>query len=170
MTNNLICKNIYLKNAYRFSYLYMMKKDETSNNKDEGRPKNAGVQNHEKIDIKAWWNGLNEGWKTTIKNAANLESDPRSDNDFEMIMNLEYLELYFDYEQSQYITDLYPVRALKNLKDLNVSSILISDLSPLSTMANLETLELSNTQVYDLTPIQHLSTTLQIMIHFRNKD
>ena len=62
------------------------------------------------------------------------------------------------------VSDLEPLKELKQLTTLSLSNTQVSDLSPITELEQLTTLSLSNTQVSDLSPIKELKqlTTLYL--------
>jgi Leucine-rich repeat (LRR) protein len=52
------------------------------------------------------------------------------------------------------VTDLTPLKGLRNLRWLNLQETGVTDLTPLKGMSNLYNLDISNTKVTDLTPLK----------------
>ena len=60
------------------------------------------------------------------------------------------------------ISDLSPLKDLKNLKTLYVVHTQVSDLSPLKDLQNLQELSISETQVSDLSPLKDLQNLQEL--------
>lgn len=62
------------------------------------------------------------------------------------------------------VSDLTPLKNLKNLQFLNLTNIQISDLASLKNLINLKHLDLTNTQVADLTQIENLTNLKHLIL------
>jgi internalin A len=62
------------------------------------------------------------------------------------------------------ITDLSPLKGLKQLEGLRISMNPVSDISPLSGMLQMDRLDLGRTQVRDLTPLKKMSKLTELML------
>jgi len=60
-----------------------------------------------------------------------------------------------DMQGNLYITDLYPVDQMTELRSLNISNTLITDLFPARNLTRLESLNISGTGIDDLGPIRY---------------
>jgi serine/threonine protein kinase len=115
------------------------------------------------VQLREWWNQLDDDWKEVFKEAIKIKSDP-SDDELVKIVNLQ--ELNCSYNK---ISDFKPLRALTNLQTLDCSSnFLIRDLEPLRALTNLQTLNCSYNKISDLEPLRAL-TNLQTLNCEHNK-
>jgi Leucine-rich repeat (LRR) protein len=63
-----------------------------------------------------------------------------------------------------YITDLYPVDQMTDLRSLNISNTLIADLFPARNLTRLVSLNISGTEITDLGPIQYNSKIKELYL------
>jgi Leucine-rich repeat (LRR) protein len=61
-----------------------------------------------------------------------------------------------------FITDLYPLNQMSDLRSLDISNTLVSDLFPVRYLTKLVTMNLSNTDVADLGPLQYNTKVREI--------
>ncbi|XP_064651598.1 uncharacterized protein LOC135502578 [Lineus longissimus] len=74
------------------------------------------------------------------------------------LVNLTFLNL----AKNKYVTDLYPLESLTNLRYLDISINFIRDLAPLSQMENLAELNVSNNMINDTSALQNLTKLLKL--------
>jgi len=77
------------------------------------------------VQIKEWWNQLDDDWKNVFKKAINIESEP-SDDELVKTVNLQTLDFSRDWGNRGNIASLEPLRALTNLQRLDCSKNKIS--------------------------------------------
>jgi serine/threonine protein kinase len=116
-----------------------------------------------KIDKKRqWWNQLDDNWKWVFifNKAININIEP-SDSDLDRMVNLPELDFSVKtWKNKGKITNLEPLRALTNLRELNCGYNQIRDLEPLRALTNLQEFHCSGNQISALEPLRAL-TNLQ---------
>lgn len=131
---------------------------------------------NEKEDLRNWWNGLPQVWKSQLGNGLKLEgtlpmSEIENFNDSmaivkgqkKAIMGSEFYRFLDQIVNSstlnisgkKEITDLTVINRLSSLKSINISGTGVSDLMPLRNMNKLEILDISNTSVTSLEPLRY---------------
>ncbi|UXP31513.1 leucine-rich repeat domain-containing protein [Reichenbachiella agarivorans] len=100
-------------------------------------------------ELKNWWASLSYGWINIFKSY--VPFDVISDPVLFKISSLDSLSL----SGNQFILDIEPLSALRDLKVLDISQSKITDLSPLRYARNLQKLKASNTQIKDINTLEY---------------
>lgn len=100
-------------------------------------------------ELRLWWESLSYEWITIMNQ--HVIFDSVTNNALKRMAAIDSLDL----SGNQFIQDLEPLSALRDLKALNISDTKISDLSPLRYARSLKRLNASNTQVDDITVFQY---------------
>ncbi len=100
-------------------------------------------------ELQLWWETLSYAWITQFKKYVPFDS----------ISNPTLLEIAsidsLDLSGNQFILDLEPLTALRELKSLNISHTKIVEISPLRYAKNLRKLKASGTPIEDITALQY---------------
>ena len=110
---------------------------------------------YQTVRIRDWWNGLSEPWKAVFNSIEPMGNTP-SPEQLHRVASLRTLDL----TESRNITDLFPLRMLARLENLNISRLPVY-LMALSLNSRLLEFNCSDTPVTDL---------LQIASHRRIKN
>ena len=131
---------------------------------------------NERDDMRQWWNGLSQGWKSILAKDMKLEGTLPMDqiesfNDSvamvggqkKSIMGSEFYKFLdqivhvnsVDLSGNQTISNLEPLSKLSDLTDVNLSGTPVNDLMPLRNLNNLEILNISNTNIDSLQPLRY---------------
>ena len=100
-------------------------------------------------ELQLWWESLSYEWITIMNQQIVFESV--NGDALKRMAAIDTLIL----SGNQFILDLEPLSALRDLKVLDISHTKISDLSPLRYARNLKSLNASNTAVDDVTVFQY---------------
>jgi Leucine-rich repeat (LRR) protein len=103
------------------------------------------------IDQKRWWNSLDDEWKNIFMKAIGDNEIYDLPSQVERILNWTKLDC-----NSSHITDLEPLKNLKNLNELDISDTQVRNLKPLKNLKNLNELDISDTRVRNLKPLKNL--------------
>lgn len=98
--------------------------------------------------IRDWWNGLTDPWKAVFNSIEPMGNAP-SPEQLHRVASLKILDL----TESRNITDLFPLRMLARLENLNISRLPVADLMALSLNSRLLEFNCSDTPVTDLSQI-----------------
>lgn len=94
------------------------------------------------VELKAWWNALDSGWKSYFKSRFQLSASDTVDmQHLYQFVAVDSLNLAGNHQ----INQLAPLSELRDLKYLDISNTAIVDLSPISNITFLERLNLANT-------------------------
>jgi len=108
------------------------------------------INTEDAVDYKAWWLGLDEGWKEILKNSdENIESA----EDAHKVKKIT--SIYIDEKSA--VTSLEPLQYMPKLEELNCNSQGITDISPLQHIKKLSRLELTGKQIKDFSPLKDLT-------------
>lgn len=123
-------------------------------------------------ELKAWWEGLSDAWRTVLQQQFEINEDPSSDDLHAMtaspklviegadINMIEPLLAFFNVDelriQNVPLSDITPLSELTTLRHLSIIQAPISVLDPLITLQYLAYLNISNTGVEDLRPLRCL--------------
>jgi hypothetical protein len=103
-------------------------------------------------DERNWWEKTKEKWfGERVRDVFLWEIKVSDLSPLKELKNLE--KLYLSYTK---VVDLSPLSELKNLEQLFLGDTQVSDLSPLAELKKLEMLFLGNTQLTDLSPLVEL--------------
>lgn len=102
-----------------------------------------------------WWKDLPSDWKRVFARALKKRKALKI-SDLKDIMALTDIDLSSTKGRKSRITDLTPLKMLKNLRHLDCSNSPIRDLSALSEMQSLEILDCRGTYVRDLSALKNL--------------
>lgn len=102
-------------------------------------------------ELQLWWESLSFGWINIL--SAYVPHDSISNGVLKKMASIDSLNL----SGNQFVLDLEPLSALKDLKQLDISDTKISDLSPLRYARNLKKINASNTQISDISSLQYFS-------------
>ncbi|MEP2026372.1 MAG: leucine-rich repeat domain-containing protein [Reichenbachiella sp.] len=100
-------------------------------------------------ELQLWWESLSFGWINILSDY--VPYDTISNQVLKKMAAIDSLNL----SGNQFIIDLEPLSALKNLKKLDISNTKITDLSPLRYARNLKHLNASNTSIHDISSLQY---------------
>ncbi|MEM0938718.1 MAG: hypothetical protein AAF600_14465 [Bacteroidota bacterium] len=100
-------------------------------------------------ELKDWYNSLSFGWINVFYQYVTYDSIT-SEVLFE-IADIDSINL----SDNQFLSNLSPLTALKNLRYINISNTRISDLSPIRYSTFIQTVIANNTPIKDLTPLKY---------------
>lgn len=100
-------------------------------------------------ELQNWWSSLSFGWINIFSDY--VEYDSITNKILLQIASIDSLNI----SGNQFIQNLEPLTALKNLKTVNISNTKITDLSPLRYSRELKKMNASNTLVSDLSTLQY---------------
>lgn len=103
-------------------------------------------------DLRGWWTGLSDAWKTVFSKAASISMDPTNE-ELAKIPNIDTLNL----TGNKALKDLEPLRQVQKLKGLAINQTSVADLSPLKDHRALRALDISETQVSSIDVLQGLN-------------
>ncbi|SMD31760.1 Leucine Rich repeats (2 copies) [Reichenbachiella faecimaris] len=107
-------------------------------------------------ELELWWESLSFGWVNILSDY--VPHDSISNKVLRKMAAIDSLNL----SGNQFILDLEPLSALKNLKKLDISNTKISDLSPLRYARNLKQLNASNTSIADISAMQYFDQLVKL--------
>lgn len=131
---------------------------------------------NEKDDLRNWWNGLSQGWKSILAKDMKLEGTLPMDqienfNDSVAmvggnktpIMGSEFYQFLgqivhsgsVDLSGNSAVSNLEPLSKLSDLTSVNIAGTPVSDLMPLRNLNKLEILDISNTSTSSLDPLRY---------------
>ncbi|MDN3670603.1 leucine-rich repeat domain-containing protein [Echinicola jeungdonensis] len=102
-------------------------------------------------ELQEWWNSLSLGWESYFREKFEIVEDTVSLDQIYKISAMDSLDL----SGNDYIQDLYPIEALRDLKYINISGTLIQELKPISNVTYLAYLDVSNTPTEDIQFIKY---------------
>lgn len=100
-------------------------------------------------ELQNWWSSLSFGWINIFSDY--VEYDSVTNQVLLQIASIDSLNI----SGNQFIQNLDPLTALKDLRVVNISNTKIDDLSPLRYSRELKKLDASNSLVSDLAPLQY---------------
>lgn len=92
--------------------------------------------------LKEWWSGLSDKWKSVLLAHAELSGTPEKEQ-LQQIANIKDIDI----STTDGIQDLEPLSFLVNLEKLNAANTAITSIEPLTNCPNLTELDFSNTNV-----------------------
>lgn len=121
---------------------------------------------HSEQQLKFWWENLNDWWKTTFKqyifriyrNDAQSRDNNLTNEEIQKILKLQSINLWGE------INSLEPLRKLTDLKKIVCmdDDLAISDLEPIRGLKNLETVNIVGTRVDNLEPLSELKNLREL--------
>ncbi len=103
-------------------------------------------------ELKTWWNGLSDSWKSYFKGRFQLAETDSADLD----MLYRFVSIYsLNLSGNRAIKSLSPLSELRDLKVVDISNTQIQDLGPISNVTFLESLNISNTPTSDIQFIKY---------------
>lgn len=103
-------------------------------------------------ELKTWWNGLSDSWKSYFKGRFQLAETDSADLDMlYRFVSIDSLNL----SGNRAIKSLSPLSELRDLKVMDISNTQIQDLGPISNVTFLESLNISNTPTSDIQFIKY---------------
>lgn len=103
-------------------------------------------------ELKTWWNGLSDSWKSYFKGRFQLAETDSADLDMlYRFVSIDSLNL----SGNRAIKSLSPLSELRDLKVVDISNTQIQDLGPISNVTFLESLNISNTPTSDIQFIKY---------------
>ncbi|MFH1119548.1 MAG: leucine-rich repeat domain-containing protein [Bacteroidota bacterium] len=108
---------------------------------------------YESEELTAWWQLLNDDWKSVFRSKLTLDKEPTR----EQLHELTYLKK-LNISGNRRIKDLNPLAKLTSLEDLNVSGTGIAEISAIKEISNLRNLDLSDNGIVDLSPVAGLKS------------
>lgn len=98
-------------------------------------------------ELQDWWKGLSYTWTSYLMDAIGLqEEDSVTLDHLYKIAAIEKI----DFSGNEYIQDLAPIEALRDLKYVDISDTKILDLKPISNVTFLTKLNIANTPTEDI--------------------
>ncbi len=123
-------------------------------------------------ELMAWWDSLDDVWKTLLRKQNSTPENPNTDQlhamtgksslDFERVAigKIEALTIFSNLRSLTIfdapLMDITPVSEMKLLKSLKISQVPVSDFSAIASLNELEELDISNTGISDLDPMVNL--------------
>lgn len=107
--------------------------------------------------LKTWWNGLTNSWKTFFKVLEPMSTEPDR-LQLHRITALRTINL----SESREIFDISPLRMITRLESLNISRLPVAEIMPLSAMTRIREFICSDTPVSDLSPLS-MSTGMKTL-------
>lgn len=103
-------------------------------------------------ELKTWWNGLSDSWKSYFKGRFQLAETDSADLDMlYRFVSIDSLNL----SGNRAIKSLSPLSELRDLKVVDISNTQIQDLGPISNVTFLESLNISSTPTSDIQFIKY---------------
>ncbi|MBN3582999.1 leucine-rich repeat domain-containing protein [Algoriphagus aestuarii] len=122
--------------------------------------------------LMAWWESLDDVWKTLLRKQNSTPENPDTDQlhamtgksslDFERVAigKIEALTVFSNLRSLTIfdapLMDISPISKLPLLKSLKISQVPVSDFSAIAKLNELEELDISNTGISDLDPMVNL--------------
>ena len=104
------------------------------------------------VELKAWWNTLDTGWKAYFKQRFQLGSTDSVD----LALLYKFVSVdSLNFSGNRQIRQLAPLSELRELTFLDISNTSISNLAPISNITLLESLILSNTPTAEIQFIKY---------------
>ncbi|UXX78438.1 hypothetical protein N7E81_13835 [Reichenbachiella carrageenanivorans] len=107
-------------------------------------------------ELQLWWESLSFGWVNIFKSLV-----PAEVIDSKTLMKIASLDS-LNLAGNQFVLDLEPLSALKNLKQLDISDTKITDLSPLRYARHLNSLRSANTRLVDITTLEYFDQLVRL--------
>lgn len=103
-------------------------------------------------ELMEWWSRLSYTWSNYFREKIGL-----SDTDSVTVEHLYKISAIdsIDFSNNQFINDLQPIEALRELKYINISNTKIKELKPISNVTFLSHLDISNTPTSDIQFIKY---------------
>ncbi|MEP4532999.1 MAG: hypothetical protein ABJ004_07930 [Cyclobacteriaceae bacterium] len=101
-------------------------------------------------ELQAWWESLDDGWSTALKQVNAWSASPSPKQLHELTQSEELVI------SNHPIANLSPLNVFINLKSLKISYSRVQDLKPLSEVGTIEQLEITYCPLEDLEPINSL--------------
>ncbi|NTW23903.1 MAG: leucine-rich repeat domain-containing protein [Lentimicrobium sp.] len=114
---------------------------------------------YESEELTAWWQMLNDEWKTIFRSLISMDEVPTR----EQLHELTYLKK-IDVSGNAVVKNLNPLLKMQSLEILNASKTGISEILPVKELMNLQTLNVSFCGIQDLSPVTSLKTLRSIDI------
>jgi Leucine-rich repeat (LRR) protein len=111
-------------------------------------------------ELQQWWKGLSSEWKNLIAPQFTGQAEV-SIEQLRSVTQIEALDLS-NAARSGMITSFDPLSELAGLRSLKLAQTGISDLWPLRNLSRLENLDISGTPVTSLEPLKYLSALQQL--------
>lgn len=103
-------------------------------------------------DMRGWWNGLPEAWRSAFMRSASMRSNPTNE-ELARIPNLDSLSL----SGNAAIQNLEPLLNVPRLKSLRIDGTSVMDLSPLRGQRLITQLDISNTRISNIEVVGNFS-------------
>jgi len=104
------------------------------------------------VELTAWWNTLDTGWKSYFKQRFELSSTDSVD----LALLYKFVSVdSLNFSGNRQIRQLAPLSELRDLKFLDISNTTISNLAPISNITFLESLILANTPTSEIQFIKY---------------
>lgn len=103
-------------------------------------------------ELQEWWSSLPDTWASYFK--SNIGLDDCDSVDIEQLYKISSLDS-INLSGNQYVMDLVPIEALRELKYLDISYTQIQELNPISNITFLTHLNISNTITKDIQFIKY---------------
>ncbi|MFK7952123.1 MAG: leucine-rich repeat domain-containing protein [Ekhidna sp.] len=128
---------------------------EVNLDEEEGDLKIASIYSTKVSRIKElqnWWSSLSFGWVNVFNDY--VQYDSITNQVLLQIASIDSLNI----SGNQFIQNLEPLTALKDLESINVSNTKVKDLSPLRYSRELRQIDASNSIISDLSPLQYFES------------
>lgn len=102
--------------------------------------------------LQQWWQSVPPVWQKALMDEIGIIDSPQEKH-LKRILKVKIIDISTNYE----ISNLEPLKYLKNIKTINLSNTSVENLDPLKTLTNLEHLNILNTSITSLEPLNHLS-------------
>lgn len=107
-------------------------------------------------ELESWWAELSFGWINIFKDY--VEFDTVNSEILKKIASIDSINI----SGNQFILNIEPLAALRDIRSINLSNTKISDLSPLRYSRELEELMISNSSITDLSTFQYFENLRQL--------
>lgn len=102
--------------------------------------------------LQAWWDGLDDNWKTVFRDKLSLENDDLSKESLQQIASIKSLDI----GQNLKLKTLEPLSILTGLEELIFSDTRITNLQTLSELKHLRKIICANNPIIDLGALMNL--------------
>lgn len=103
-------------------------------------------------ELKTWWSSLSYTWENYFRNKVGLsETDSVTIEHLYKISSIDSIDL----SGNNFVVDLNPIEALRDLKYIDISNTKIKELNPISNVTLLTYLDVSNTPTSDVQFIKY---------------
>ncbi|MEM8939798.1 MAG: leucine-rich repeat domain-containing protein [Bacteroidota bacterium] len=113
-------------------------------------------------ELRDWYSTLSFGWINVFNQY--VAYDSITNNVLFEIADIDSINL----SDNQFLSNISPLTALKNLRYINISNTRITDLSPIRYSTSIQTVIANNTPVKDLTPLKYFDAVIHLELKNSN--